>query len=60
MRDRKWCIKTLKRISYKEAPGSGRTEDFQWGMVRGWYAAKLITRRIYNELIDQILSEDGI
>lgn len=36
VKNEEWFVKTLKRISDREALGSGRTEDFCWGMVRGW------------------------
>lgn len=59
MKDEKWCLQTLKRISNELALGSGRTEDFRWGMIRGWFAAGLITRQFYCELADTFATDSS-
>lgn len=58
--DEKWFIKTLKRISNELALGSGRTEDFCLGMIRGWVAAELISKRFSNELMDNFVDNEGL
>ena len=59
MKDEKWFIKTLKRISDELALGSGCTENMCLGMIRGWMAAKLISRRFSNELMDNFGTDNS-
>lgn len=53
-----WFAKTLKRVSDKEALGYENTMMFLMGMIRGWFEAKLITKKFYQELMDSILLGD--
>lgn len=50
----KWFVKTIKRLQKEEGFSKGweGALDFNHGIIRGWLAAKLISRKFANELID--------
>ena len=55
----KWFIDKIKQLEKSLALGYESTLDFNYGCIRGWLCAGIISRKFYRELIDNFATYFG-
>ena len=54
-----WIVKKIKQERKRQALGYEEDHAFTHGMIVGFLRAKLISRRFYNELVENFVYSDG-